>query len=206
MPKPSLDGSQPDSNNNTGNENSRRLTQDLNNLQHEIRMDFDQRISDLSNLMSKFRSLMVCDIRLLNAANDSKAKAAEDNIPLLTKKIDDSTLAKSKVINSAERFTAKDKPAIPEQSQSQPTESPARQAAAARAPKTANPYAARETARFEAGLYQLNCQLYRFRLELDQELEYRDEPLHVHFSDPSELASVLQQITQKKHQEKHTDR
>lgn len=166
-------------------------------------MDFDQRISDLSNLMSKFRTLMVSDIRLLNAANDSKAKA--DNIPILTNKIDDSTLANTTVINNSERFTAKDKPTTPERSQSKTTESPAKLAAAC-APRAETPYAPRETARFEAGLYQLNCQLYRFRLELDQELEYRDEPLHVHFNDPSELASVLQQITQKQHQEKHTDR
>ena len=168
-------------------------------------MDFDQRISDLTTLMSKFKTLMVSDIRLLNAANDSKAKAAGDNIPLLTNKIDDSTLAKSKVINCSERFTTKDKASTTRQSQSKPAESPTEQAAVSAAQKE-NPYAVRETARFEAGLYQLNCQLYRFRLELDQELEYRDEPLHVHFSDPSDLASVLQQITQQKHQEKHTDR
>jgi len=35
-----------------------------------------------------------------------------------------------------------------------------------------------ESARFESGLYKLNCQLYRFRLELDQEMEFREELLH----------------------------
>jgi len=63
---------------------------------------------------------------------------------------------------------------------------------------------ATEPARFESGLYQLNSQLYRFKLELDQELEFREEPLHIHFQHQSELAKVLQQITEKMQQEKNT--
>ena len=63
-----------------------------------------------------------------------------------------------------------------------------------------------EPARFETGLYQLNSQLYRFKLELDQELEFREEPLHIHFQHQSELAKVLQQITEKMQQEKNIGR
>lgn len=51
-----------------------------------------------------------------------------------------------------------------------------------------------QRARFETGLYHLNSQLQRFRLELDQELEFRQQPLHVHFRHQSDLAKILQQI------------
>ena len=54
-----------------------------------------------------------------------------------------------------------------------------------------------ETARFEHGLYKLNSQLYRFRLELDQEMEFREEPLHLHFRQQSELAIILQQLNER---------
>lgn len=182
MSKPSLDGTQPDFRNNTGNEKSRSLTRDLSNLQQEIRIDFDQRISDLTSLMNKFKALMVSDIRSLNAANDASKQLADGNqeIPVLTNKIDDATLVDSQII-TPELTDASD----------QDTQ------------KTVKPTAGhlavmRETARFEAGLYQLNCQLYRFRLELDQELEYREEPLHIHFSQQSDLSHVLEQITDKK--------
>jgi len=43
--------------------------------------------------------------------------------------------------------------------------------------------------------------LYRFRLELDQEMEFREEPLHVHFRQQSELAIILQQINEKSSEE-----
>ena len=67
--------------------------------------------------------------------------------------------------------------------------------AAAGAASTGRPESfARRRARFETGLYQLNSQLMRFKLELDQEMEFRQQPLHVHFRSQSELAKVLQRI------------
>ncbi len=185
MSKPSIDGTPPDFRNNASVEKSRRLTRDLGNLQQEIRIDFDQRISGLSTLMNKFKALMVTDLRSLNAANDAHKDTVinTSTVPVLTKKIDDATLADSKIIAS-ELTEAVD----------QPTTNPVK-------PTAGHLAVMRETARFEAGLYQLNCQLYRFRLELDQELEYREEPLHIHFNRQSDLSTVLEQITQKKKQE-----
>lgn len=182
MSKPSLDGTQPDFRNNTGNEKSRRLTRDLSNLQQEIRIDFDQRISDLTTLMNKFKALMVSDIRSLNATHRKIAAVDTTDIPVLTKKIDDAALADSKIINPELTAVSSQLPAKPVK------------------PTAGHLAVMRETARFEAGLYQLNCQLYRFRLELDQELEYREEPLHIHFSQQSDLSNVLEQITEKKKQ------
>ncbi len=177
MPKPSVGGAQPDFSRNEHREKSRRITRELTSLQREIRGDFDQRISDLSNILHKFKALMVTDIRALHSAND---ETNADAIPMLTKKVDDSVISASDLLDAGD----------------QPEKTPL---------KTDPMAAYRETARFEAGLYQLNCQLYRFRLELDQELEFREEPLHIHFRDDSELASVLKQITDKTQQEKNTD-
>lgn len=184
MSKPSIDGSQPEFRNNDGQEKSRRLTRELSTLQHEIKIDFDQRISDLTSLMGKFKALMASDIRSLNAAISSQKKANEIDIPTLTNKIDDAALADNNVISNE---PAAGKPQAP-----------------AAKPTAAQMAVMRETARFEAGLYQLNCQLYRFRLELDQEMEYRQEPLHIHFSQQSDLSNVLQEITQKKKREQNT--
>lgn len=174
MPKPSC-GAQPEFSRNDHNEKTRRITRDLTSLQREIRDDFDQRISDLASILQKFKTLMVTDIKSLSTVSES------DEIPTLTTKIDDSTLAEDKLIA-----------AVPVEDN--------------KPPRKTDPLAAyRETARFEAGLYQLNCQLYRFRLELDQELEFREEPLHQHFHDDSELAEVLKRITEKSRQEKQSD-
>ncbi len=178
MPKPSFDGSQPDCNASTGNEKSRRLKRDLNHLQQEIRGDFDQKVSDLTSLMRKFKALMVTDVRLLRAANDA---ASLDAVPILTRKVEDSD----------DQDTAPD------------IDSTLKTTTSKEAAKPAPPSLLQETARFEIGLYHLNSQLYRFRLELDQELEYREEALHTHFRHQSDLAKVLQQITQKMQQEKN---
>lgn len=173
MPKPSF-GAQPEFSRNEHDEKSRRITRDLTSLQREIRVDFDQRINDLANILQRFKALMVTDIKHLHSANDS------DQVPTLTQKIDDSSIAGEDL------------------STAQPS-SPATSV------KTDPLAGYRETARFEAGLYQLNCQLYRFRLELDQELEFREEPLHQYFRGESELADVLKRITEKTSQENNTD-
>lgn len=175
MPKPSYDGTKPDYNKNTGTEKSRRLTRDLNGLQHDIREDFGQRISDLSTLMHKFKTLMASDIKLLRKSDHQSVQ----NIPVLTK-----------IIRS------EDKP-----------EDPQNENAADTPPIAAEKVEfslLQETARFETGLYHLNSQLYRFRLELDQELEFREEALHTHFRHQSDLAKVLHQLTRKMQEERNT--
>lgn len=173
MPKPSF-GAQPEFSRNEHDEKSRRITRDLTSLQREIRVDFDQRINDLANILQRFKALMVTDIKHLHSANDS------DQVPTLTQKIDDSSIAGEDLSTAQPSSTA--------------------------TPVKTDPLAGyRETARFEAGLYQLNCQLYRFRLELDQELEFREEPLHQYFRGESELADVLKRITEKTSQENNTD-
>ncbi|MEM7257727.1 MAG: hypothetical protein AAF404_10095 [Pseudomonadota bacterium] len=174
MPKPSY-GAQPEFSRNEHSEKTRRITRDLTSLQREIRVDFDQRINDLANILQRFKALMVTDIKHLNSANDS------DQVPTLTVRVDDSTIADDDLSQ-----TRSDEPTTP-------------------AIKSDPLAGYRETARFEAGLYQLNCQLYRFRLELDQELEFREEPLHQYFRGDSELADVLKRITEKTGQENNTD-
>ena len=174
MPKPSFGGAQPEFSRDEHEEKSRRITHELSFLQREIRGDFDQRINKFASMLEKFKTLMVTDIRALSSANHT------DDIPLLSKKVDDSTLAATDLLENTD---LSEKPEI----------------------KTDPLAAYRETARFEAGLYQLNCQLYRFRLELDQELEFREEPLHLHFSKESALADVLKRTNDKTLQEKNTD-
>ncbi|OED39140.1 hypothetical protein AB833_16505 [Chromatiales bacterium (ex Bugula neritina AB1)] len=180
MPKPSFDGTQSDHTSEPGKEKSQILSRDLNNLQRDIRSDLDQKITDLTSLMRKFKALMVTDVRLLRAANEATSL---DSVPILTKKVEDSN------------------------DQSEATSTNRNNSADAEVPlpnaKNTTLSLLQETARFETGLYHLNSQLYRFRLELDQELEYREEALHTHFRHQSDLAKVLQQITQKMQQEKN---
>jgi hypothetical protein len=167
MPNPSPDENQPEH-----DSKATRLAQDITDLQKEIRQDFDQRIFDLTNIMARFKSLMINDVRSQtqqsSASNALPPAQPLDNIqaqpgenrqiPILTRKV-----------------SVQPKAEAPEQS------------------KLARPIHHR--ARFETGLYRLNSQLQRFRLELDQELEFRQQPLHVHFRQPSELAKTLQQLS-----------
>jgi len=136
-------------------DNSRQsvLSKDLDQLQTGLKVDFDQKLGELTNLLAKFKSLVTASDNQITtelAANDT---VVEDN-------------TNAEVI-----------------------------APVATTQATVNTTPETSSARFEQGLYKLNSQLYRFRLELDQEMEFREEPLHVHFSESSELSEVLQQIS-----------
>jgi len=211
MPIPSSDDSRPDTVND--NYGSRRISREIASLQQEIRDDFDQKLRELSGLMLKFKSLLANDGQLgpdqqtaaneatlddgsinvstfnegSNEGHQSIDKAISDveaDIPMLTDRITDDTTSEI------------DKPVSAQDEKSESSGSNV----------TPITRYSTEPARFESGLYQLNSQLYRFKLELDQELEYREEPLHIHFQHQSELAKVLQQITEKMQQEKNTGR
>jgi len=132
-------------------DNSRQslLSQDIDQLQTGLKIDFDQKLGELTNLLAKFKSLVTASnspVPTQIAANEPAVEDSVDvetSVPLTCELADDAATG----------------------------------------------------ARFEHGLYQLNSQLYRFRLELDQEMEFREEPLHVHFREPSELSDVLQQLS-----------
>ena len=153
---------------------SQSLSNDIDSLQNGIRVDFDQKLSELAVLLARFKALVISPAELTNkgAANDD---AAEITVPdeTQTDNVDVSEIPveTNEELTDVEAFTAS---------------------------KSVD-YA--ETARFETGLYRLNSQLYRFRLELDQEMEFREEPLHVHFRQQSELAIILQQINEKSGEE-----
>jgi len=153
-----------------------------------MRIDFDQKLGELSNLLARFKAMVAAPDS--NAANDDAkpvdvvtpatvntevADLAEDCI------VEENTSASVLKIatESSNANSAND------ESVQQPTQT-----------KSISLYTP-EPARFESGLYKLNCQLYRFRLELDQEMEFREEPLHVHFHQESELSKILQQISHK---------
>ena len=209
MPLPSSDDSRPDTVNNSNG--SRRLSQEITNLQREIRVDFDQKLKELSGLMHKFKSLLANDRQLSgnlsHAANDANLDEEKDSnvvdlfsdkdndaasIPILTDRVTDTACEPNTVPEANENLVdincgnEQDK-----DTDTQPQEIPVSRFAT-------------EPARFESGLYQLNCQLYRFKLELDQEMEFREEPLHIHFQNQSELSGVLRQITEKSNQERNT--
>lgn len=166
MPKPSSDENQPEQ-----DSKSARLGQDITDLHKEVRQDFDQRIFDLTALMAKFKSLMINDIRSQPQQKD----------------ISQATTGSRQTTQPLEKPAAKPVPVITRKiAINQPAPKPAGQSTR---PIT------HHRARFETGLYQLNSQLQRFRLELDQELEFRQQPLHVHFRQQSELAKTLQEIS-----------
>jgi hypothetical protein len=219
MPNPSSDNSRQDSASGNG---SRRISREIAILQQEIRDDFDQKLKELSGLMQRFKLLLGNDAQLdlgerqHTAANDavkdvtSKASVtpllpdqplpneALKNIPVLTDRVHDDIESSDSVANP-KRVNP------PGKAPADGSQTPEAANDPAPTPKPVSPFAT-EPARFETGLYHLNSQLYRFKLELDQELEFREEPLHVHFRHQSELAQVLQQITEKMQREKNAGR
>ncbi len=230
MPIPSSDDSRPDTVNN--NHGSRRISREIANLQQEIRDDFDQKLKELSGLMVRFRSLLSNDAQirtdLAGAANDAtlddisrKDLAPESktdgitqiidkeigdalaDIPILTDRINNADEADSET--SQVSADGKGALKIVVNNDSKSTDTTPGCISSVSPSKQVSRFST-EPARFESGLYQLNSQLYRFKLELDQELEFREEPLHIHFQHQSELAMVLQQITEKMQQEKNTGR
>jgi len=214
MPIPSSDDSRPDTVNN--NNGSRRLSQEIANLQQEIRNDFDLKLKELSGLMHKFKSLLANDGTLNGnislAANDSKINEDQtNNVTYLFNNVTDKDTKCIPVLTNRVFDAASEPDTIPDatndiDSSNEQKNNIDAQASGNKSSKSPISLFATESARFESGLYQLNCQLYRFKLELDQELEFREEPLHIHFQNHSELARVLQQISEKMQQEKNAGR
>jgi hypothetical protein len=242
MPIPSSDDSRPDTFNNR--QSNRRISQEIANLQQDIRDDFDQKLRELSGLMHKFKSLLGHDAQpgsvlplaanqptledettsrttigtevlpdpLIDQQIEKNISDALAHIPVLTDRVTDEI---SESATSAEQSQPNNESAIvvdinknaKDREQKEPPVSEASAADTVERPeqKRVSGFST-EPARFETGLYQLNSQLYRFKLELDQELEYREEPLHIHFRHQSELAKVLKQITEKMQQEKNAGR
>lgn len=167
MPNPSPDENQPEQ-----DSKSTRLAQDITDLQKEIRQDFDQRIFDLTTIMARFKSLMINDVR------SQSQQSTAPNMQAPANRQADSQQPRSQQPRQIPILTRKVQLRAGEPAAPKPLVRPVHQ-----------------RARFETGLYRLNSQLQRFRLELDQELEFRQQPLHVHFRQPSELAKTLQQLS-----------
>jgi len=159
---------------------SSRLAQDIDGLHKEIRQDFDQRIHDLSTLMGRFKALM---------SSDSRAQQRDGSAKQQNQAADSSKRPAGKTI---QRRIPIPPPANASKGGSSTSNKDNSGQAGASSPSAGTGY---QPARFETGLYQLASQLQRFRLELDQELEFRQQPLHVHFRQQSELARSLQQIS-----------
>lgn len=150
---------------------SQSLSRDIDSLQSGIRVDFDQKLSELAVLLARFKALVVSPNA---AANDDTVNTAQDTECGISDEPCGEQEMTQEQIADIEEFT----------------------------PSEISLHA--EAARFENGLYKLNSQLYRFRLELDQEMEFREEPLHLYFRSQSELSIVLRKISDHS-SEKHPD-
>lgn len=216
MPIPSSDDSQPDTVN--SQHGSRRIGREIANLQQEIRDDFDQKLKELAGLMHKFKSLLGHDSTsiadLSRAANESNLRDSPSTVAVIPS---DETISDASVEiplltdRVCEGIDSKPGASQPKTvggslTSGKNTTDPLEKRDIVVSKPTPVSGFLTEPARFETGLYLLNSQLYRFKLELDQELEFREEPLHIHFQHQSELAKVLQQITEKMQQEKNIDR
>ncbi len=178
---------------------SQLLSSEIDSLQTGIRIDFDQKLGELADLLARFKKMVVAPGTDTTAANDASINAdgeQNDSINADDCQIDPETTNESQIANQAPDLSHNTTDA----GGAQPTESDSTDTIE----ETKKPSYFAETARFENGLYKLNCQLYRFRLELDQEMEFREEPLHVHFRQPSDLSAVLQKLSDRS-SEKHSD-
>ena len=178
---------QPDSNQ---RQQSQSLSREIDSLQSSMRIDFDQKLGELAGLLARFKAMVAAPDS--NAANDDAVPAAggveiADVTPECSKAPDQADQAPVKHTGGVAKITSINDSTSP--TKDEPVDEPVQK-------KPASLFTP-EPARFESGLYKLNCQLYRFRLELDQEMEFREEPLHVHFRQESELSMILQKISDK---------
>ena len=181
---PNTDRHQPDFNQEPDDDakKSSSISNDIDSLQSGIKIDFDQKLGELAGLLARFKALVVSPNGATNnkAANDDSSEVAPQKSTSTYEGTDN-----TETVTGAKTITSEDITDVA-------------------AFKPAAPTYFAETARFENGLYKLNSQLYRFRLELDQEMEFREEPLHTHFSQESELSAILQEISDRS-SEKHSD-
>ena len=160
---------------------SQALSRDIEDLNTGLRVDFDQKLAELAVLLARFKALVAAPSK--DTANDHDDLNTPVSFEQSTKSVDQHNGTSKQPETTDTDTGSNDTDDLP-----------------ATTPVTA-PVApvlkAYEPARFETGLHKLNSQLYRFRLELDQELEFREEPLHVHFNKESDLSQVLQQLNDK---------
>jgi len=184
---------------------STAISRNIEDLQSGMRIDFDQKLAELSDLLARFKAMVVTPGG--KAANDDEKNS--DTTSLKVSSIEANLANNNKKtlvlqIGSTDDDTDSEKVDVPQITQTVVNKDSAD-------PKSVKPASvdsvnqfAPEPARFESGLYKLNSQLYRFRLELDQEMEFREEPLHTHFHQKSELSVMLQRISDKS-REKNPD-
>ena len=177
---------------NTGDrERAISLSRDVRDVNSGLRIDFDQKLAELTELLARFKAL-VAVTPSQDAMDDSNAIAT----PSTLKPVNVAPIASA--APSSDSKTGKPEAVNVESSDSSHTVVPPDTAPQISTTSTSTPSRyAPEPARFETALYKLNCQLYRFRLELDQEMEFREEPLHEHFRQESELSVVLQKLNDK---------
>ncbi len=191
---------QPDFSHNPDPQNRQKteaLSRDIEDLDNGLKTDFDQKLGEIADLLARFKALIVAPAKAAaNEDNNTKpncvtpANPAEDTKELATvTPLFSNATVNNELDNSTAPETAKDLPTTDSNNTNELTDY-----APIAAKTTQSPYAP-EPARFETGLYKLNSQLYRFRLELDQEMEFREEPLHLHFRQESELSIVFQKLS-----------
>ncbi len=191
---------QPDFSHNPDPQNRQKteaLSRDIEDLDNRLKTDFDQKLGEIADLLARFKALIVAPAKA--AANEDNntnlnsvtpANPAEDTKEWATvTPLFSNATVNNELDNSTAPETAKDLPTPDSNNTNELTD-----CAPIAAKTTHSPYAP-EPARFETGLYKLNSQLYRFRLELDQEMEFREEPLHLHFRQESELSIVFQKLS-----------
>lgn len=224
----------------TSRQKTLSLSRDIEELQNGMRIDFDQKLSELAGLLARFKAMVIAPTSRVAANDSAVASEIEQDISAYSKVVPitknithtqgNETPSHKTQGNETRDNEAKgntEQGAVPEPTVPAPTirniiprnasgqnnsgQNVTNQNATEQGTKRVqlnNPAQARhfvpEPARFENGLYKLNSQLYRFRLELDQEMEFREEPLHIHFHQKSELSLTLKMISDKSG-EKHPD-
>ncbi len=184
----------------TNRQKSHALCRDAAQLNNSLKVDFDQKLGELAKLLARFKAIVIAP-----SANGTLKTGADD----ISSAADNDTTAQGTVavqaidqaINSAADSDSPTSLSVTANEVTKATDEPAAEKPETTPVETTSLYAA-EPARFETGLYKLNCQLYRFKLELDQEMEFREEPLHLHFRQQSDLSQVLQKISDES-SEKH---
>lgn len=217
---------QPDFSNNPDSHNrlkSQALSRDIEELNKGLRIDFDQKLGELSDLLARFKALISAPST--KAANDAANNEDDKDSSTKNRTLEIRSANVTPLFSQLPAVVAKPESPVdlnspacfdpePENVEKDNVEKASQdygnesvddtQAAEALFPAPASAPHSGEPARFETGLYKLNCQLYRFRLELDQELEFREEPLHIHFRQESELSQLLQKLNEES-SEKHPD-
>ncbi len=168
---------------------SNSLSHEIEELQNGIKVDFDQKLSELSDLLQRFKALVL--------STDKKASPEAANEPNAYSSNPDCAPTPQTVFQTQVQHAEGAKKNSNVEIPFEKTPGAEDKEDTLEACKPVPTLYTAETARFENGLYKLNSQLYRFRLELDQEMEFREEPLHAHFSQQSELSQILQQMNER---------